>query len=239
LSEWNRIPVCPDCLADPKPLTADYFCASCRTPFHNRFPLDEEGRCALCRFGLRGFDAAYSYGAYEGALRELVHLLKYGRIRPLAAPLGDWLVSAIPLEQRFDLVAPVPLHWRRRLQRGFNQAALLAAPVARRYGVPVTRLLRRRRATSTQAGLSHAGRRNNVAGAFAVRRGRDVRGSRVLLVDDVFTTGATAGACAAVLKRAGAAYVAVLTLARADRRLTAEPYRAARPASKFQEEGKT
>jgi len=182
----------------------------------------------LCRLGLRGFDAAYSFGAYEGVLRELIHLFKYGRVRSLARPLGAQLAAAIPQDQRFDVVAPVPLHWRRRLARGFNQAALLAAAVARRYAVPVTRAVRRRRGTPSQAGLSNAQRRANVAGAFQVRRAERVRGRRVLLVDDVMTTGATASACAAALKRAGAAYVAVLTLARADRRPLVTPP-AARP----------
>jgi ComF family protein len=200
-------------------LEAEYFCSSCRTPFQNRFPLDEQGRCALCRLGLRGFDAAYSFGAYEGVLRELIHLLKYGRVRSLTVALGERLAAALPLEQRFDVVVPVPLHWRRRLARGFNQSAWLAGAVARRYAVPVVAALKRRRGTVSQAGLSHAKRRANVSGAFVVRRPGEVRGRRVLLIDDVMTTGATASACAAALKRAGAGYVAVLTLARTDRRI--------------------
>jgi len=223
LEEVSRVPVCEGCLNAPQPLPAEHFCIACRTPFHNRFPLDEHGLCALCRLGLRGFDAAYSAGAYEGVLRELVHLFKYGRVRSLARPLGERLASAIPLEERFEVIVPVPLHWRRRLARGFNQARLLARAVARRYAAPVASLLRRRRWTDSQAGLSHAQRRANVSGAFAVRRPEQVRGRRVLLVDDVMTTGATASACATALKRAGAHYVAVLTLARADRRAPAVP----------------
>ncbi|MEK7405065.1 MAG: ComF family protein [Acidobacteriota bacterium] len=218
LSGVSRIPVCDACLSEPQPLAADYFCVCCRTPFLNRHPLDEEGRCALCRRGLRGFDAAYCYGVYEGKLRELIHLFKYGRVRPLAGPLGELLALAIPRDQRFDLIVPVPLHWRRRWQRGFNQSALLAAAIARRYGTRVTHAVRRRRATASQAGLSNTGRRANVAAAFRVRRRQPVAGRRVLLVDDVMTTGATASACAAALKSAGARYVALLTLARVDRR---------------------
>jgi len=218
LDDMGRVPVCAGCLSALQPLLAEHFCAACRTPFQNRFPLDELGRCPLCRLGLRGYDAAYSFGAYEGVLRELIHLFKYGRMRSLARPLGDYLASAIPLDQGFDVIVPVPLHWRRRLARGFNQAALLAGAVARRYAVPVAPAVKRRRSTGNQAGLSNAARRANVAGAFAVRRPQQVRGRRVLLVDDVLTTGATASACAGALKRAGAAYVAVLTLARTDRR---------------------
>lgn len=218
LRELSRIPVCRECLHKPEPLSAEYFCTSCRTPFLNPAPLDREGRCDLCRRELRGFDAAYSYGAYEGVLRDLIHLFKYARIRPLAGPLGALLVSAIPRDQSFEAIVPVPLDWRRRFARGFNQSRLLAAAVAKRYGVPVTDALGRIRATATQAGLTNARRRENVAGAFAVRRKAAVAGRRVLLIDDVMTTGATATACATALKRAGARYVALLALARVDRR---------------------
>lgn len=218
LLRLSAVPVCEACREPPPPLCAEYFCTLCRTPFLNRFPLDEQGRCGLCRRGLRGFDAAYSFTAYEGRVRELIHLFKYGRVRSLAGLLGEWLAQAMPREQSFDRVVPVPLHWRRRWERGFNQSALLARAVARRYGMRISPVLRRVRATAVQAGLSNAGRRANVAGAFRVRRGVKLAGERILLVDDVMTTGATAAACATALKGAGARYVAVLTLARTDRR---------------------
>src|SRR5262249_54378987 len=152
----------------------------------NRYPLDLEGRCALCRAGARGFDAAYCYGFYEGALRELIHLLKYDGMKPLAITLGDFLTRALPLDEAFDAVVPAPLHWSRHFSRGFNQAELLAEQVARRRGIPVLRALRRVRATRTQTGLTNAKRRQNVAGAF--REARPVKGLRILLVDDVMTT---------------------------------------------------
>jgi ComF family protein len=207
-------------LKEPQPISAEFFCVSCRTPFLNSFPLDFEGRCALCRSGLRGFDAAYCYGSYEGALRELIHLYKYGRVQTLAKPLGALLAAALPREERFDAVTPVPLHWRRQWQRGFNQSELLARTMAARCGIPVVPALRRVRATLTQAGLSNTRRRQNVDTAFECRRGaRALAGKRILLIDDVLTTGSTAAACARVLKRAGAAKVALLTVARVDRRM--------------------
>jgi predicted amidophosphoribosyltransferase len=95
-----------------------------------RFPLDAEGRCALCRAGLRGFDAAYCFGAYEGVLRQLIHIYKYGKVKTLARPLADLLARALPRDERFRRRAPVPLHWRRRWQRGFNQSELLARRVS-------------------------------------------------------------------------------------------------------------
>ncbi len=217
-----RIPVCRTCLKAPEPLSAEFFCVSCRTPFQNAFPLDAEGRCALCRFGLRGFDAAYCFGAYEGVLRELIHLYKYGRVKTLARPLGALLAAALPREERFDAVTPVPLHWRRQWQRGFNQSELLARGIARRCGIPVIHALKRVRPTVAQAGLSNTGRCQNVAAAFQLRRAPwagAVEGKRILLIDDVMTTGSTAAACALALKRAGAAKVALLTVARVDRRM--------------------
>jgi ComF family protein len=172
---------------------------------------------------LRGFDAAYSFGSYEGVLREWIHLYKYGRVKTMRRPLGELLAAALPREEHFDGVVPVPLHWRRRWQRGFNQSELLARGIGKRCGIPVVRALRRTRYTSTQAGLSNTGRRVNVAAAFAVRRGQALTGKRLLLIDDVLTTGSTAAACARVLRRAGAARIVLLTVARADRRIDFTP----------------
>jgi ComF family protein len=219
LREISRVPVCRACLAKVEPLAADYFCAQCRAPFRNAFPLDEKGLCALCRRGVSGFDAAYSYGFYEGALRELIHLFKYGKVQTLAKPLGRYLALALPREESFDAIVPMPLHWRKRCQRGFNQADLLAHEISRRTHTPVKNALMRVRATVTQAGLTNAKRRKNVSGAFRPRGEKALRGQRILLVDDVMTTGSTAAACARALKIAGARQVVLLTLARTDRRI--------------------
>lgn len=174
--------------------------------------------CRLCRSGLRGFDGAYSFGAYGGTLRELIHLFKYSRMAPLSRPLGRLMLSALPRDRQFDLIAPMPLYWLRRWRRGFNQSEALAREISRATAIPVVRAVRRTRATQPQAGLSNNRRRENVSGAFRALPGL-VRDRRVLLVDDVMTTGATATACALALKRAGARRVELLTLARADRRL--------------------
>ncbi|MEO8131291.1 MAG: ComF family protein [Bryobacteraceae bacterium] len=221
LCEVSRIPVCATCISAPTPLAAAFFCADCHTPFLNASPLDENGRCGLCRRGLTGYDAAYAYGEYDGPLRKLIHLFKYGRLKPLASPLGKLLASALPRDRRYDLVVPMPLHWRRGWERGFNQSELLASVIAARLGVPVRRAVRRKRRTPPQAELTNAQRRLNVAGAFVCHRKSSVRDRHVLLVDDVLTTGATASACAGALKRAGAKRVTVLTLARVDRRKSA------------------
>jgi ComF family protein len=222
LHQVVRFPVCERCLKTPEPFEAEFFCISCRTPFLNGFPLDHEGRCALCRSGLRAFEAAYSFGAYEGELREMVHLLKYQKVHTLARPLGGFLMRALPRDEVFDAIVPVPLHWRRRWSRGFNQSELLARAVTRSTGIRVVNALRRVKATAVQAGLSNTARRRNVTQAFRCHHPEAVAGKRILLVDDVMTTGSTATACAQALKRAGAGRVTLLTVARVDRRLAGQ-----------------
>lgn len=217
------MPVCPECIAAPKALEAEYFCTCCKTPFANEFPLDGFGVCSACRSGLRGFDRAACFGFYEGPLRGLIHLFKYSGMRPLARPLASLLERALPVDDLYDAVVPVPLHWRKKWERGYNQSELLADLVARRRGVPLLKALRRKRPTAVQASLAVAGRKRNVAGAFAIRPAAKLAGMRILLIDDVMTTGATAGACAAALKRGGARSVSLLTLARVDRRWSAQP----------------
>jgi ComF family protein len=213
----SRIPLCPDCLRPPEPLVAEYFCISCGTPFQNRFPLDVEGRCTLCRHGIRGFDAAYSFGSYEGRLRRWIQLYKHDRVRTLAKSLIELLVRALPRRGCFEVVA-VPLHWRRRWQGRINQSELLARGIARQSNVAVIRALRRLRHTPPQTGRSNSERRKNAA-VFAARR--FLSSQRILLDDDVLTTGSTGAACAGNLRRAGASRVTLSTVAPANRRLPA------------------
>lgn len=217
LRSAGRVPVCPKCLEAPGHLLPEHHCRQCRTPFLNARPLNADGLCRLCEAGLTRFDAAYSYGDYNEDLRTLIHLFKYNRMRPLAGPLGRLMARALPRDQVFDGLVPMPLHWRKLVSRGFNQSRLLAEEVSRRSGLPVVGALKRRRHTNAQAGLTGTQRRANVAGAFFVPDAQMVRGRRLLLVDDVLTTGATVNAAAAELKRAGAKRLSVLTLARADR----------------------
>ncbi len=212
--------MCPACLSLPKPLQAEFFCRACRTPFADDYPLDENELCTVCREGLANFDAAYSFGSYESSLQKLIYVFKYAKVESLAEPLSRFLLQALPLDANFDLVIPMPMHWLKRWERGFNQAELLAKPVARRYGLPIAGNLRRTRYTKAQAGLTESARRDNLRGSFGVRRPEQIVGKRVLIIDDVFTTGATLRAAAAVLKTAGAAHVAALTLARVDRAIS-------------------
>ena len=219
LRNLSRLPVCPSCLELPAPLVADFFCQACRTPFVDAYPLDEHDLCTVCRESLVNFDTVYSFGSYEGALRKLIHLFKYGKVETLAGPLSRLLLRSLPLDQRFDMVIAMPMHWRKRWERGFNQAELLARPVAKRYGLRLSMNLKRKRHTKAQAGLTEAQRIANAKNSFHVRQPEEIVRKRVLLIDDVFTTGATLRAAAAALKQAGAAHVSALTLARVDRRV--------------------
>jgi ComF family protein len=182
------------------------------------YPLDEHDLCTVCRESLVNFDAAYSFGSYEGPLRKLIHLFKYAKVESLALPLSRLLLQALPLDERFDLVIAMPMHWRKRWERGFNQAELLAKPVAKRYALKLSNTLRRKRYTKAQAGLTENQRRENLKDSFCLRRTEEIAGKRVLLIDDVFTTGATLRSAAVALKAAGASHVTALTLARVDQR---------------------
>lgn len=210
--------MCSSCLSAPKPLEAEFFCRACRTPFVDDYPLDEHDLCSVCRKSLVNFDTAYSFGSYDGPLRDLIHLFKYAKVETLAEPLSRLLSRTLPMAENFDCIIAMPMHWRKRWERGFNQAELLARPIARRYGLKLSKHLRRARYTKSQAGLTETQRRKNLQGSFRVPKPERLQGKRILLIDDVFTTGATLRAAAAALKTAGASPVSALTLARVDRR---------------------
>jgi ComF family protein len=172
--------------------------------------------CPYCRKWKLDIDGVRSPFAFEGLVRRAVHQLKYGHFKALAAPLGRLLGEYLETEPvAADVLVPVPLHSRRLRDRGYNQSALLAAEVGRRNGLPVvTDSLVRLRYTKAQVKTADAGeRQRNLAGAFGCRDAK-LAGKRVLLVDDVCTTGATLNSCAIALREAGAASVWGLALAR-------------------------
>jgi ComF family protein len=174
--------------------------------------------CGRCRRGLQPFAVGASLGPYEGSLKAAIHEFKYRSRRRVAGRLAEELLTSDSVGEVLrggEVLVPVPLHPRRHVQRGFNQAELLALEISRRTGIAAApAALVRRKDTRPQAGLTAAGRRLNVAGAFAVRRRTQIAGRAVVLVDDVLTTGATAQACARALMDGGAAEVRLLAAAR-------------------------
>jgi ComF family protein len=193
------------------------WCAVCGLPFPH--PMGEEAVCADCARQKPSWDRARAVMRYDKHSRHLVLALKHGDRTHVARALGRWMGRAgAELLEGADMIMPVPLHWTRLFTRRYNQAGLLAHAVRAAGGPPVMAdwLVRRRR-TSSQGRLGPVARVRNVRGAFAVRRGCDVKGKRIVLVDDVLTTGATVEECARVLRRGGAAFIGVLTLSRAVR----------------------
>jgi ComF family protein len=163
------------------------------------------------------YERARAAVRYDEIARTLVHALKYGDRLDLAPTLGRWMVQAgAPLLAEADALVPVPLHWRRLWWRRFNQSAALAEVIAARGNLPVAHALARVKATRQQVGLTASERALNVQGAFRVPEAAraDVKGRRLVIVDDVLTSGATIDACSRVLLRAGAATVDVLVFAR-------------------------
>ena len=223
-----RCAACRAMLEEPGRL-AGGFCRSCRESLlvigparcprcgRPREEASGSDRCGPCRAAPPGFDAARAGYEYGAALADAIHRLKYRDTPALAGPLVRVLLEALGDERpAVDRIVPVPLHVRRLRRRGYNQAALLARRLARAWRLPWTvDALARRRDTPPQVQQpSLRARAENVRGAFETVRREAVAGQRILLVDDVMSTGATAGACARALRTSGAASVWVLTLAR-------------------------
>ena len=221
LTTISSLPVCGPCLAQIVPLDG-LVCRICGEKLFSSYTAGDEGPlCGMCRRAQPHFRRAVAYGAYEGALRDVVHLFKYHGVRPAGTLLGKLLhqaVGAMALPVSI-MVVPVPLWPGKRNARGFNQAETIArAFIAFQSSSSIqldTSVLARTRETTSQTGLTRHQRRANVRGAFAVVNPEKVKGRSILVVDDVMTTGTTAGECARVLRRAGAKEVFVATVARA------------------------
>jgi ComF family protein len=178
--------------------------------------MGEDAMCGACASERRSWDRARSVLRYDKHSRHLVLGLKHGDRTHVAGAFGRWMHrTGSEVLAGADLLVPVPLHWTRLFQRRYNQAALLAQAIRSAGGPDVAANQPVRRRTPVQGHLGPAARERNVRGAFAVQAGRSFAGKRVVVVDDVMTTGATVEECARILKRAGAASVGVLTLARA------------------------
>lgn len=220
LTSASRVPICDTCLA-AMPRMKPGVCEVCGRPLRGTGEAkeDQPNLCWQCNTSRYAFQRARSYGEYEGQLIRAILLLKFEKIEPL----GNWfagrlleVVQSEPEGFQADLVVPVPLHRQRQKERGFNQVESFARPLARRLGLPYRPvLLMRTRPRPAKHLLGYEERWEAVRGAFAMQKGGRVDNLRVLLLDDVMTTGATLDACSRALHEAGASSVLGLTLARA------------------------
>jgi competence protein ComFC len=208
--------LCTECEKKAPRITPP-FCEKCSEQFAGA--ISGSFSCANCAHRRLYFDAAVSCYRSRGIVRELVHQFKYGRQFHLRHPLADWLGQTMHdprlRDRRFDILVPVPLHPARERERGFNQAQSLAELLSARISVPVRSALERIRYTTTQTAFDRAERMENLRDAFRLRENAHVRDLRVLLIDDILTTGSTLSECARILRRAGAISVHAATAARA------------------------
>ena len=216
LLERRGHPFCSDCYSGIRFIAAP-LCPVCGIPYPSEESPDHT--CGDCILNKRHIGAARSLGVYESVLLDAIYTFKYGGNLTLGERLGRLMADHDYPSFRigdYSLIVPVPLHPRRLRQRGFNQSVILAREIANRRGIAMDfHALRRVVDTESQAGLKKEERRSNIRKAFSIPDPERVRGRRILIVDDVYTTGSTLGECARVLVKGGAEAVGALTLARA------------------------
>jgi ComF family protein len=206
-TDHKTAPICPLCWQTIQPYRGN-ICQRCGRPLVSQVP----STCGECLKYEPAFKFVRSFGLYEGILKKAINLLKYHGIKRLSRPLSEILLE-IKMPQ-VEIVIPVPLHERRLRQREFNQSALLAKYVAKSLGTTlILDCLIKIRDTMPQVGLSAKDRKKNIKKAFEVKDEEIIKGKDIMLIDDVFTTGATVQECSKVLKKAGAGDIYVITLA--------------------------
>lgn len=209
--------VCCECM-ERIITTSPPYCDLCGFPLPPSFSNTTRPLCKDCRKRTPHFYKARSVAIYDGVMRECIHLLKYEKKMALSRPLGKMMADLIKgyiSKEEFDLIVPVPLHHKKKKERGFNQAELLSNEVGKTVGVPVNaKDLIKHRSTPSQTDLSKKQRITNVKNSFRIRQKDPFFYKRILLIDDVFTTGATINECSKVLLLADAKSVFALTLAR-------------------------
>lgn len=205
--DHKTAPICPKCWDNISPYNGP-ICQVCGKPLVSQ----ESITCGACISDEPAFKQARSFGLYEGTLKEAINLLKYHGIKRLAKPLSHLLLKIkIP---SVDAILPIPLYKRRLRERGFNQSALLANYLAKSSGIPLSlNSLTKVKDIMPQVRLGAKERKKNPKNAFKVKDKELIQGKELLLIDDVFTTGATVRECSKVLKKAGAKEIYVITLA--------------------------
>jgi ComF family protein len=224
LTNVSRLPVCGDCVHSIKAIEGSV-CEVCGERVPDAAHAVSETKCMLCRRARLPFVKAMACGSYNGALRGMIHLLKYEAMLPAADSLAELLTPVIlSLAEKCEgqiLLVPVPLFKSKQRQREFNQSELIARAAMKKLPEDIRAKIKltdsallRLRDTRSQTGLTRHQRRENMRGAFAASDAEKIKGHDVILVDDVLTTGTTAAECARVLRRAGAKKIYVATVAR-------------------------
>lgn len=213
----EKLHICPGC-REKLPQITSPICSICGIPFNCA---GGDHCCSACLTDPPHYDSARAALLYDGAVRDMIHSFKYNRRRHLCQPLSLLAIERMSdflHECKTDIIVPVPLHRTRLRQRGFNQAVLLGSKMSRGLGIPMLPdVLARTRKTEPQVELSASERRLNVKDAFSVKKHQMLTGKRIMLLDDVITTGSTMNECAKELKKAGAEIVIALTIARTAR----------------------
>ena len=221
IQESKGYSICEDCFQTIELIDKPY-CVKCGKPFvisTNIFKQDGEILCVDCKRKKYSFEFARSVGIYHGVLKECIHLFKYYGEKKLAEPLGELLIDYLAKNQEFkkkiDLIIPVPLHKNDLKKRGFNQSVLLSKVIGDYFSIPVGEsVLIKKKITPFQINLSKKEREKNILKAFSVEKPEEINGKNILILDDVFTTGATVEECAKELIKSRAKNIFVLTLAR-------------------------
>ena len=220
IRESKGYSICENCFKTIELIEQPY-CIKCGKPLisTDAFKQNREILCLDCKRKKYSFEFSRSMGIYHKVLKKCIHLFKYYGEKKLAKPLGklmvDYLLKNNEFENKFDLIIPVPLHKNDLKKRGFNQSVLLGKVIGDYFFIPVEeRVLIKKKITPFQVNLSRKEREKNILRAFSVEKPEKIKGRNILILDDVFTTGATVEECAKELMKARAKNIFVLTLAR-------------------------
>jgi len=220
IRESKGYSICEDCFKTIELIERPY-CIKCGKPLIPSvfFKQNREILCLDCKRKKYSFEFSRSTGIYDKVLKKCIHLFKYYGEKKLAKPLGklmvDYLVKNDEFKKKIDLIIPVPLHKNDLRKRGFNQSILLGRVVGNYFSISVgEKVLIKKKLTPFQANLSKKEREKNILRAFLVEKPKEIKGKNILILDDVFTTGATVEECTKELMKARAKNIFVLTLAR-------------------------
>jgi ComF family protein len=217
--DYSNDAVCNKCWSEVIMIT-EHACKKCDKPFYNPYLISEEGDyiCEDCQEKAIFFERAFSYGVYRDTLMKIIHAFKFHNKPYISKYLARKLLILIESNEEFkeiDLIIPVPMYWKKEIERGYNQSYLLAKQLSKLKKIKLEKgVLVKVKNTGSQSLMPMKSRKQNVKGSFFVKRSEKIRNKIILLIDDVYTTGSTVNECARMLRLAGAGKIIVLTIAR-------------------------